>query len=293
MTAANQLTERPRPVSDDWSDDFLALFQNVSHTYSCGYFDPPDLSLQAAELAKIDLSLDKLGLQPGMTLLDVGCGWAATMRRAIEKYDVDVIGLTLSEDQYAYSQQLLDSLDTGRTGRVLLQHWEEFDQPVDRIVSVEAFERFGAQRYDDFFARCFDILPDDGRMTIQSSTGDHRCDRNDRGTERTFETSRFVDFMLTEIFPGGHIPTVQMMVERGERAGFVVEECLSLLPHYLKTLTTWADTLEINKDKAVAITSEGVYHYYLKYLRGCRYCFADEGLDVNLVTYSKPTGADF
>lgn len=267
----------------DLSDDFLALFQDVSRTYSCGYFDPPELSLQAAELAKIDLNLAKLDLRPGMTLLDVGCGWAATMQRAIEKYDVDAIGLTWSDDQCAYSQQLLDSLDSPRTGRVLRQSWEEFDQPVDRIVSTETFEHFGPRRYDDFFARCFDLLPDDGRMTIQSSTGDHRCGLNTRGAD-----ARFVDFMLTEIFPGGHIPTVQMMVEHGERAGFVVTECLSLLSHYLKTLTTWADMWEVNKDKTIAITSEAVYYYYLKYLRGCQYCFAGEGLDVSLVTYIKP-----
>lgn len=268
------------------SDEFLALFQDVSRTYSCGYFDPPELSLQAAEVAKIDLNLGKLGLRPGMTLLDVGCGWGATMRRAIEKYDVDVIGLTLSEEQCAYSRQLLDSLGTEHSGRVLLQRWEGFDEPVDRIVCIEALERLSARRYLDFFARCFAILPAGGRMTIQSNTGSRRYDLNARGTN-----GRFVAFMLAEIFPGGHIPTAQMMADHGERAGFVVEECLSLLPHYLKTLTMWADMLEANEDQALALTSAEVYHRYLDYLRSCRHCVAGLGLDVNLVSYRKPGGS--
>ena len=157
----------------DLSDDFFALFQDPSRTYSCAYFEPPTLDLEQAQLAKIDLNLDKLDLKPGMTLLDIGCGWGATAKRAVEKYDVNVIGLTLSKNQRAFTQQLLDDIDTERTRRVLLQGWEQFDEPVDRIVSIEAFEHFGFERYPDFFKRCFEILPADGRMTIQSSVGFH------------------------------------------------------------------------------------------------------------------------
>ena len=83
----------------DLSDDFYQLFLDPSQTYSCAYFERDDMTLEEAQLAKVDLSLGKLGLEPGMTLLDVGCGWGATMRRAIEKYDVNVIGLTLSKNQ--------------------------------------------------------------------------------------------------------------------------------------------------------------------------------------------------
>ena len=112
------------------------------------------------------------------------------MKRAIEKYDVNVIGLTLSKNQHAYAEQLLDEVDTDRARQVLLHGWEEFDEPVDRIVSIEAFEHFGFERYDDFFKNCFDILPDDGRMTIQSSVGYHPYDLAERGKKLTFETGR-------------------------------------------------------------------------------------------------------
>ena len=100
------------------------------------------MTLAEAQIAKIDLALDKLDLQPGMTLLDVGCGWGSVMKRAVEKYDVNVVGLTLSKNQHAYCKQLLEPTSTPTARQVLLRGWEEFDEPVDRIVSIEAFEAF-------------------------------------------------------------------------------------------------------------------------------------------------------
>src|SRR5947209_18489910 len=86
----------------DLSDDFFRLFLDPTQTYSCAYFERDDMTLEAAQVARIDLALDKWGLRAGMTLLDVGWGWGATMRRAIEKYDVNVVGLTLSKNQAAH-----------------------------------------------------------------------------------------------------------------------------------------------------------------------------------------------
>ena len=226
-----------------------------------------------------------------MTLLDIGCGWGTTMKRAIERYDVNVIGLTLSKNQHARSEHVLDSIDTNRSHQVLLQGWEDFGDPVDRIVSIEAFEHFGHENYDDFFKRCFDIMPEDGRMTVQSSVSYHPYNMAARGKKLTFETVRFIKFIITEIFPGGRLPSTEMMVEHGEKAGFIVPEALSLRPHYIKTLRIWGDTLESNKDKAIEVTSEEVYNRYMKYLRGCEHYFADEMLDCSLVTYLKPGAA--
>ena len=126
----------------DISDDFYRLFLDPTQTYSCAYFERDDMSLEEAQFAKIDLALGKLGLAPGMTLLDIGCGWGATMMRAVERYDVNVVGLTLSRNQAAHVQQLFDSSDSPRSKRVLLEGWEKFDEPVDRIVSIGAFEHF-------------------------------------------------------------------------------------------------------------------------------------------------------
>src|SRR6202046_2774484 len=102
----------------DLSDDFFRLFLDPTQTYSCAYFERDDMTLEEAQIAKIDLALGKLGLQPGMTLLDVGCGWGATMLRALETYDVNVVDLTLSTNQANHVQQLFEKSDSPRSKRV-------------------------------------------------------------------------------------------------------------------------------------------------------------------------------
>src|SRR6201993_2744298 len=119
----------------DLSDEFFRLFLDPSQTYSCAYFERDDMTLEEAQTAKIDLALGKLALEPGMTLLDVGCGWGSAMLRALENYDVNVVGLTLSKNQVAYVEQQLAGSGSPRSKRVLLEGWEQFHEPVDRIVA--------------------------------------------------------------------------------------------------------------------------------------------------------------
>ncbi len=231
----------------DLSDDFFRLFLDPTQTYSCAYFERDDMTLEEAQIAKIDLALGKLGLRPGMTLLDVGCGWGTTVRRAIEKYDVNVVGLTLSKNQAAHVQKTFDEMDNPRSKRVLLAGWEQFDEPVDRIVSIGAFEHFGHERYRDFFKMAHSVLPADGVTLLHTITGLSRQEIIDQGLPISFELARFIKFIVTEIFPGGRLPSTEMMVKRGEKAGFIVPEPLSLRPHYIKTLHIWGDTLESNR----------------------------------------------
>ena len=275
----------------DLSDDFFGVFQDPTRKYSCAYFTGPHATLSEAQVANVDQHLDRLELEPGMTVLEIGCGWGLTLQRAMEKYDVNVVGLTLSKNQQAYCRQLLSQIDTERTFDVRLEGWEQFHSPVDRIVSIEAFEHFGFERYDQFFKNCFDILPADGRMTIQSSVGYLPDDLQARGKKLTFEMARFIKFMITEIFPGGRIPTTQMMIDHGQKAGFTVPEALSLRNHYIKTLGIWSQRLEANKEAAIAATDEENYNRYMKYLTGCQYYFVDETIDVSLVTYLKSAAA--
>src|ERR1700744_4134812 len=126
----------------DLSDEFFALFLDPTMAYTCAYFEREDMTLQEAQTAKYDLALSKLNLEPGMTLLDVGCGWGASLVRAVEKYDVNVIGITLSKNQCAYTKAALAEVPTSRRVEARLQGWEEFDDKVDRIITVEAFDAF-------------------------------------------------------------------------------------------------------------------------------------------------------
>ena len=153
-----------------------------------------------------------------MTLLDVGCGWGATMMRAVEKYDVNVVGLTLSQEPGGPRREGLrrDRTARGRK-RVLLEGWEQFSEPVDRIVSIGAFEHFGHDRYDDFFKLAHDALPDDGVMLLHTITGLTGPQIVDRGMPLTFELARFIKFIITEIFPGGRLPSIEMVEEHAVR----------------------------------------------------------------------------
>jgi cyclopropane-fatty-acyl-phospholipid synthase len=271
----------------DLSDDFFRLFLDPSQTYSCAYFERDDLTLEEAQLAKIDLSLDKLGLEPGMTLLDVGCGWGATMRRAIEKYDVNVIGLTLSKNQALHVQRSFDEMDSPLGKRVLLEGWEQFDEPVDRIVSIGAFEHFGFDRWDGFFAMAHNVLPTDGVMLLHTITGLTKQEAVDRGLPISIGLLRFLKFIQTEIFPGGRLPTIEIVEERSSKSGFTLARRQSLQPHYAKTLDLWAAALEAHRDDAIEIQSEEIYDRYIKYLTGCAKMFRDDYADVNQFTLEK------
>jgi cyclopropane-fatty-acyl-phospholipid synthase len=253
----------------DISNEFFGLFQDPTRTYSCAYYERDDMSLEEAQIAKIDLALGKLDLRPGMTLLDVGCGWASVMKRAVEKYDVNVIGLTLSRNQCALGQEILDEIDTDRSRRVLLRGWEEFDEPVDRIVSIEAFEAFPKSRYKAFFDMCYRLMPDDGRMVLQTIMGHPLKRWPEMGIPITMSDLKFMRFIAKEIFPGGSVPCDEDIISLSADAGFSLEEKQLLDEHYVKTLDIWAEALEAHHDEAVAATSQEVYERYMKYLTGC------------------------
>jgi cyclopropane-fatty-acyl-phospholipid synthase len=269
----------------DLSDDFYRLFLDPTQTYSCAYFVRDDMSLQEAQIAKIDLALSKLDLRPGMTLLDVGCGWGATLARAAEQFDVNVVGLTLSKNQAAHVEKLFADAPGNRSKRVLLKGWEQFDEPVDRIVSVGAFEHFGRERWDDFFKFAHHALPNDGVMMLHTIAV---CSAEEfKDIKVTMTLLKFVKFIMDEIFPGGRLPSVANVEERAERAGFRVSRVQSLRPHYARTLDMWAAALSARRDDAIAIQSEEVYDRYMRYLTGCADLFRQGNTDVCQFTLHK------
>jgi cyclopropane-fatty-acyl-phospholipid synthase len=215
-----------------------------------------------------------------MTLLDIGCGWGATMLRAIEKYDVNVVGLTLSKNQQEYVRDLFDKSPSPRTMRVLLMGWEQFDGQVDRIVSIGAFEHFGHERYEDFFTMAYRALPPDGVMLLHTITGKDVGKAKELGLALTFSLARFVKFIMTEIFPGGRLPTIEMVEQHATKGGFEVTRIQPLRPHYVKTLDTWAAALQAHREDAIEIQSEKVYDRYMRYLTGAANLFRDGYTDV-------------
>lgn len=265
----------------DLSNDFYAIFLDESMVYSCAYFERDDMTLFEAQQAKIDLALSKCDLAPGMLLLDVGCGWGGTALRAAEKYGVRAIGLTLSEQQFELAQRRT----AGHDGvEIRLQGWEEFDEPVDRIVSIGAFEHFRFERYPAFFERCRKILPDDGCMMIHSIVQGigPRAQPGELAWDEAFVS--YVKFIAKQIFPGGQIPASEMVVQHATEAGFEVTKQQSLRQHYAKTLNHWAVKLQAGKDRAIGLTSQEVYDRYNRYLTESAHYFSTG--HVNVVQFS-------
>jgi cyclopropane-fatty-acyl-phospholipid synthase len=271
----------------DISNEFFKLWQDPNQVYSCAYFERDDMSLEEAQLAKIDLALGKLGLQPGMTLVDIGCGWGATMMRAVEKYDVNVIGLTLSENQKEHIEGVYGKSDSPRRLEVRLQPWEEFDEPVDRVVSIGAFEHFGFNKYDDYFKKTFNLMPDDGVMLLHTIIIPSDEEIKERKLPLTMSRVRFIKFIMDEIYPGGRLPLAAHVTDHASKAGFKVTRVQPLRHHYTRTLDTWAGNLESHKDEAIAITSEEVYQRFMRYLTGCADLFRMGYTDVCQFTCDK------
>src|SRR5271165_1143212 len=257
----------------DISDEFFALFLDPTMGYTCAYFERDDMTLEEAQNAKFDLALEKLHLEPGMTLLDIGCGWGGALQRAIEKFDVNVIGITLSRNQFEYSQAKLAKIPTERSVEVRLQGWEEFEDKVDRIVTIGAFEAFKSERYPAFFQRAYDILPDDGRMLLHTILTYTQKQQFERGVSITMSDIRFAKFIGDVIFPGGQLPAQEDLFKLAAESGFTIERVQLLPEHYERTLNIWAANLEANKAKAVAIQSEEIYDRYMHYLTGCENFF--------------------
>lgn len=264
----------------DLNDDFFELFLDPTRTYSCAYFDDQDASLEDAQKAKIDLSLNKCELKPGMKLLDIGCGWGATARRAAEHYGADVTGLTLSENQYEYCSQLARHSGQSDKLHFRLQGWEEFSEPVDRIVSIGAFEHFRNSRHAAFFSRCRDILPVGGIMMLHSIVTPSLADLREQDIEYIHEDVKFAKFIRDEIFPGGQLCAPARITSLAQQGGFDVYHVQSLRLHYARTLDFWAESLAAASEQAIALTSQTVYDRYQKYLTGCADQFRKGTIDV-------------
>jgi cyclopropane-fatty-acyl-phospholipid synthase len=170
---------------------------------------------------------------------------------------------------------------------VFLAGWEEFHEPVDRIVSIGAFEHFGKARYDSFFTMAHSVLPPDGVMLLHTIVRASLEEVQRRGLKLPAKLLKFILFIMDEIFPGGELPVVAQVQQHAVKAGFQVARVQPLQPHYARTLDTWAAALQSHREQAIAVQSEEVYQRYMKYLTGCADLFRDGYTDVCQFTLLK------
>jgi cyclopropane-fatty-acyl-phospholipid synthase len=239
------------------SNDFFKLWLDPTMTYSCAYFATGSESLEEAQMAKVDRAFQWVNLQHGDRLLDIGCGWGAAAERAAAQYGASAVGLTLSHEQVDLARR------RERPGLALayrLEGWETYRDPCDVIVSFGAFEHFKVAKYDAFFSRCHELLPDGGFMLIQTIT---------IGKPSTsFKLFRYAHFLRKEIYPGAELPPPEVVVSHARLGGFELVQAESLRPHYVRTLEEWLRNLEANREAAIAATSEETYRKNVRYLKG-------------------------
>jgi cyclopropane-fatty-acyl-phospholipid synthase len=209
----------------DLGNDLFSAMLDQRLIYSCGYWRGA-ATLDEAQEAKLDLVCRKLGLQRGMRLLDIGCGWGGTARFAAERYGVSVVGITVSEEQARYGRRLCEGLDV----QVRLQDYRDLDGAFDRVLSIGMFEHVGVKNYGAFMRTVRRVLADSGLFLLHTIGGNRSETRTDPWTERY-------------IFPNSMLPSVRQ-IGAAIDGRFVLEDWHSFGPDYDTTLMHWHRNFE-------------------------------------------------
>ncbi|GAB2656500.1 cyclopropane fatty acyl phospholipid synthase [Arenimonas aestuarii] len=214
----------------DLGNDLYQVMLGKRMVYSCAYWQAAT-NLDDAQEAKLDLACRKLELSPGQRLLDIGCGWGEALNFAAERYGVSGIGLTISREQADHARELCRGLPV----EIRLQDYRDFDEPVDRILSIGMFEHVGVRNYRRFFELAAHCLPADGLMLL------HTIGRNVSGNHTDPWIERY-------IFPNSMLPSAAQITAASEGL-FVLEDWHSFGTDYDRTLQAWRDNIEAGWDR--------------------------------------------
>lgn len=251
----------------DLSDDFYALWLDPRRVYSCAYFKEPDMSIAQAQEAKLDHICRKLRLRQGERFLDVGGGWGGLLLWAAEHYGVDATGITLSKNQHAYVNRLIQ--EKGLQGRVRMEllDYRKLDesQPYDKIASVGMFEHVGRAQLEGYFSKLRRLLRPGGLIMNHGITAG--------GVDNAELGAGMGEFIEKYIFPGGELTHISHVLESLAEGGLEDLDIENLRPHYARTLWAWSDALEACLPQARAALSgeqgERSLRAYRMYLAGC------------------------
>ena len=250
----------------DLSDRLYDLFLDADRQYSCAYWTDPDgETLDQAQLDKKAHIAAKLALKPGQRVLDIGCGWGGMALYLNRVADVDVLGITLSEEQLKVARQRAEAAGVADRVKFELIDYRALTGQFDRIVSVGMFEHVGPRDYRTFFAKCRDLLTDDGVMLL------HTIGRlGGPGVTDAF-TAKY-------IFPGGYNPALSEIVTANEGLRLLLTDVEVLRLHYAYTLDVWYDRTVAARDAIVALYDERFYRMWTFYLAGAGAAFRFGGM---------------
>lgn len=258
----------------DLSGALYDLFLDRDRQYSCAYFQSSDASLEEAQLAKKRHLAAKLGIKPGMKVLDIGSGWGGLGLYLAETCGAEVTGVTLSEEQHKLSNDRAAQRGVADRVKFELRDYRALDQKFDRIVSVGMFEHVGVGHYREFFAKCRALLKDDGVAVL------HSINRSDGPGATSAWIKKY-------IFPGGYIPALSEVIPVIEAQKLYVTDIEILRLHYAETLREWAKRFAAHRDKAKAIYDERFCRMWEFYLAGSECAFRYGGMNNFQIQFAK------
>lgn len=244
----------------DLNDRLYDLFLDADRQYSCAYFADPGNSLDQAQADKKAHIAAKLHLKPGQRVLDIGCGWGGMALYLNRAADVDVLGITLSEEQLKVARARAEAAGVSDRVKFELIDYRLLEGRFDRIVSVGMFEHVGVPQYETFFLKCRDLLAEDGVMLLHT-------------IGRLGVPGKTDAFTLKYIFPGGYNPALSEIVSASEPARLIVADVETLRLHYGMTLDHWYDRTMAARDAIVALYDERFFRMWTFYLAGARAAF--------------------
>jgi cyclopropane-fatty-acyl-phospholipid synthase len=249
----------------DVGNDFYRLVLGPTMTYSCAYWDDGVTTLDDAQEAKYEHICRKLGLQPGMRLLDVGCGWGGMVLHAAREYGVEAVGITLSPPQRALAARRVEAAGLGGKVEVRVQDYRELgDERFDAISSIGMFEHVGSDRLREYASALCAVLKPGGRLLNHGIS---------RPAGPAGLSSR--SFINRYVFPDGELHEVGAVVSVLQEAGLEVRDVESLREHYARTLRSWVANLEAHWDEAVAEAGASRARIWRLYMAGCAINFEE------------------
>jgi cyclopropane-fatty-acyl-phospholipid synthase len=266
----------------DVGNDFYRLVLGPSMVYSCAVFDSEATSLEAAQEAKLDLVCRKLGLKPGLRVLDVGCGWGSFALHAAERYEVNVVGVTLSTEQAERARKRV--AEAGLTERVdiRVQDYRDIeDGPFDAISSIGMSEHVGREQLGRYVSQLHRLLRPGGRLL------NHAISWNAGPTEDDPDS-----FIPRYVFPDGEMLSLSDMVVALEGGRFEVLDVEALRRHYALTLRAWVRNLEENWDDAVRLAGADRARIWRLYMASSALGFENGLTGVNQVLVQKHGGEE-